>query len=103
MVFENQIRTKLETNFQPTHLEVTNESFMHSVPAGSETHFKLVVVSSQFQGRPRVARHQAVYGLLAQELKQGVHALALHLFTPEEWTVKQNKELDSPVCHGGEE
>ena len=31
--------------FAPLHLEVTNESHMHSVPAGSETHFKVIVVS----------------------------------------------------------
>jgi hypothetical protein len=34
---ENQIHTKLVQGFQPTHLEVVNESYLHSVPAGSET------------------------------------------------------------------
>eukprot|EP00730_Choanoeca_flexa_P017787 TRINITY_DN8600_c0_g1_i3.p1 TRINITY_DN8600_c0_g1~~TRINITY_DN8600_c0_g1_i3.p1 ORF type:complete len:116 (+),score=5.10 TRINITY_DN8600_c0_g1_i3:1-348(+) len=42
------IVNKLKEKFQPNHLQVINESYMHNVPKGSETHFKVVVVSDQF-------------------------------------------------------
>ncbi|EDQ87104.1 uncharacterized protein MONBRDRAFT_38125, partial [Monosiga brevicollis MX1] len=44
------IRQKLTERFQPTTLDVKNESYMHSVPRGSETHFKVTIVSDQFEG-----------------------------------------------------
>ena len=46
---ENSIRNKLSQHFNPNHLEIINESYMHNVPKGSETHFKVVVVSSKFE------------------------------------------------------
>lgn len=42
------IKTKLETQLNTTHLDIINESYMHNVPKGSETHFKVVVVSDKF-------------------------------------------------------
>ncbi len=97
---ENQIHTKLTQGFQPQHLEVLNESHMHSVPPGSETHFKVTLVSPQFEGKRQVQRHQAIYGCLADELKSGVHALALHTFSPSEWRIN-NEVPASPQCLGG--
>lgn len=44
------IQSKIETGAQPDHLEIINESYMHNVPKGSETHFKVVVVSKKFDG-----------------------------------------------------
>lgn len=97
---ENQIHTKLVQGFQPNHLEIVNESYLHSVPAGSETHFKVTLVAPQFEGRRQVQRHQAIYACLAEELKSGVHALALHTFSPKEWEF-DNQVPDSPQCLGG--
>lgn len=51
---EASIRNKLTTELQTTHLEVINESFMHNVPKGSETHFKVVVVSDKFSDLPLI-------------------------------------------------
>lgn len=45
---EQSIRSKLLSNLTPTHIEVINESYMHNVPKGAETHFKVVVVSDKF-------------------------------------------------------
>lgn len=42
------IRKKLEESLKPTHLEILNESYMHNVPKGAETHFKVVIVSDKF-------------------------------------------------------
>lgn len=95
-----KIKARLEQNFTPVELNLQNESDMHSVPPNSETHFKLVMVSEDFGGLRPVQRHQAVYKVLAEELAGGVHALALHLYTPEEWT-RQTKVPASPECLGG--
>lgn len=95
------IERKLKTAFSPTHLEVINESHRHSVPAGSETHFKLVVVTPNFEGKGLLVRHREIYQQLDEEIKiKGVHALALHAFTPAEWEKQQNAHA-SPVCQGG--
>ncbi len=97
---EASISAKLIAQFQPQHLEVINESYMHSVPPGSETHFKVVLAAEGFAGKRQVQRHQAVYSILADELRQGVHALALHTYTPEEWQAS-GKVPNSPECLGG--
>ncbi|MDR7089025.1 BolA family protein [Cellvibrio fibrivorans] len=97
---ESRIYTKLSGGFQPVHLEVINESYMHSVPPGSETHFKVVLASAQFAGKRQVQRHQAIYACLAGELQSGVHALALHTFSPEEWQASSQVPA-SPQCLGG--
>jgi len=98
---EKIVTDKLAGEFNTVVLQVTNESYMHSVPAGSESHFKVVIVSEQFAGNRLVKRHQAIYGLLAEELKGPVHALALHTYTAQEWAHKQRVAPDSPNCLGG--
>ena len=70
---------------QPEHLDVLDESHMHS--RGQETHYKAVIVSAQFAGLNAVKRHQRVYATLGELMGQ-VHALALHTFTPEEWAAQ---------------
>lgn len=97
---ETRIRSKLNAEFAPVHMDVVNESYMHSVPEGSETHFKVVLVAQAFAGKRQVQRHQAVYACLASELQQGVHALALHTYSPEEWQAN-NAVPASPQCLGG--
>lgn len=97
---EESIRHKLEVEFKPAYLEVINESFMHAVPEGSESHFKLVIVTDQFDNKRAVQRHQTVYKVLSDTLKKSVHALALHTYTPSEWAIQQGAP-DSPNCLGG--
>jgi BolA family transcriptional regulator, general stress-responsive regulator len=96
------IESKVRGALPVAHLELENESHRHNVPANSETHFKLVLVSDAFQGQMPVRRHQAVYQALAEELKGPVHALALHLFTPDEWRDQGGDVADSPDCRGGD-
>ena len=95
------IENKIRESLKPLHLEVIDESGQHNVPAGAESHFKLVVVSEQFQGESLVARHRRVNVLLKQEFAAGLHALALHTMTPEEWFEKGGAAPDSPECLGG--
>ncbi len=84
------------------HLEVINESAGHNVPAGSETHFRVVIVTADFVGRSRVARRRIVHRALADELQGPVHALAVETWTPEEWVARGHTIGESPKCHGGD-
>lgn len=101
MSIKQQIEAKLSGALPVTLLEVVNESHMHSVPPGSETHFKVVLVSPEFAGKRPVARHQLVYRVLAEELAGPVHALALHTYTAEEWEQRNGAAPASPECMGG--
>ena len=101
MIVQQSIEKKLRDGLSPGHLQVMNESHMHSVPANSETHFKVVVVSDSFAGKSRVARHQSINRLLADELAGPVHALSIQVHTPEEWVARGGTVLDSPECLGG--
>ncbi|MGR2738306.1 BolA family protein [Billgrantia sp. Q4P2] len=99
MSIQADIEEKLKA-LEPTHVTVENESHRHAVPANSETHFKVTVVSAHFWGLMPVKRHQRLYALLADELSGPVHALALHLYTPEEWSARGEARPDSPNCRG---
>ena len=97
---QQTITSKLEKALSPEHLEVINESHMHNVPEGSESHFKLVIVSDEFKDKMLLARHRLVNKVLEEELKGSIHALALHTMTMEEWFDK-GKAAESPPCEGG--
>lgn len=101
MSVQQEIEQKLAGGFDVELLQVENESHMHSVPPNSETHFKVTLVSGNFEGQGKVKRHQAIYKVLADELAGGVHALALHLYTPDEWSVAGGTAPASPNCMGG--
>jgi BolA protein len=92
------IEHRLREAFTPEHLDVINESHNHS--AGQDTHFKVVMAAAGFEGLRQVARHQKVYALLQDEMAAGLHALALHLYTPAEWAAAGSAP-DSPACRGG--
>lgn len=94
------IQHKLSTAFKPVHLEVWNESYMHSVPPGSETHFKVIVVSESFDKQSIIARHRLINQTLAEELRNGVHALSIVAKSPEQWSQSQ-QVAESPSCLGG--
>jgi BolA-like protein 1 len=94
------IEAKLGEALHPVHLEVINESSMHSVPPGSETHFKVLVVSPAFAGLGLVDRHRRVNEALRDELRGGVHALSIRALTPDQWG-EGSPGFVSPPCLGG--
>ncbi len=105
MTIQESITQKLTDAFAPKHLEVINESHMHNVPEGSESHFKVLIVCDDFADKMLIARHRMVNKVLDMELKKdrsdgGIHALALHTMTMEEWFNK-GKAPESPECLGG--
>ncbi|MAH74178.1 MAG: hypothetical protein CBC09_09515 [Cellvibrionales bacterium TMED49] len=89
------------TILKPRYVDLRNESSMHSVPDLSETHFKLTIVSDDFEGKRHVERHQLVYGLLSDQLSGPVHALSMTTFTLDEWTRNNRDIAKSPRCISG--
>lgn len=98
---KNQIEKIINQELAPLYLNVENESKNHHVPEGSQTHFKLTVISTQFAHLSLVERHRLLNRLLKEEFELGMHALSMHLFTPEEWEKKNKMSLKSPHCKGG--
>ncbi|VEH65650.1 protein BolA [Rodentibacter pneumotropicus] len=78
---QQELLDKIHTEFQPHFATVENESHMHSSGRGANSHFKLVIVSDVFDGMSKVKRHQKLYQLFSDDLTNGIHALALHLYT----------------------
>ncbi len=101
MTTQALIEKKLSSRLNPLHLEVINESPMHNVPPGSESHFKVTVVSEQFSDKNLVARHRMINEILAEQLAGPVHALTLHPLTPDEWFERAGRSAESPPCMGG--
>lgn len=88
MSLETRMREKLMVALRPTRLDVVNESHLHeghaSSPGTGESHFRLLIVSDAFAGKSRLERHRLVNELLDDELKGGVHALAVKACAPGE-------------------
>lgn len=88
--YANRMRTKITEALAPTRLEIEDDSASHSGHAGAhpdgggETHFNVAIESAAFAGKNRVARQRLVYGIVADELRERVHALSLKLTAPGE-------------------
>ncbi len=82
------METQLRAQFAPIHFALTDESAKHAGHAGTrpagETHYRLAMVSTAFEGQSRVARQRLVYQALREEFDTGLHALSLDLKTPAE-------------------
>jgi len=96
MNFYDVIIRDLNSAFAVNHLYLENESYMHNVPANSETHFKLVIVSDDFCATPKVKRHQSIYSVLSTTMKS-IHALSIQAFTLDEFKADPII-LKSPDC-----
>lgn len=88
MSVKDRITTRLQQGLDPVFIDVVDESHRHAGHAGSreggETHFKVEVVSKAFTGKTRLDRHRLINGLLAEELQDRVHALAIVAKAPGE-------------------
>lgn len=100
MSIQTVIESRLKSAFSIEYLDVANESYMHNVAPGSESHFKVTIVSDDFDELMLIKRHRLVNNVLAEEMRE-IHALALHTLTPTEWSEKQGKVAASPKCRGG--
>ena len=114
------VTEKLTATFAPSHLQIIDESASHGA-RGSETHFKVVVVSAVFQDVALLERHRKINDALAAELagcacpqhpvcghrqtfvqrvRRPIHALSIVAKTPEQWKAS-NAVPESPQCLGG--
>ena len=93
---QDTIKETLIKDFNPSVLKLVNESYMHSVPQDSETHYKLVIVSDFFMNISKVKRHQIIYKSLEDIMKQ-IHALSINSYDEAEYS-KNPIILDSPNC-----
>ena len=93
---ESQIINTLSTSMNLSSLKIINESFMHNVPKGSESHFKIVVVTNDFNNLSIIKRHKLIYKTLDNLMKK-IHALSIHAFNEEEFKLNPII-LDSPEC-----
>ena len=100
MSMQTTIEQKLAGEIAVDYLQVENESHMHNVAPGVESHFKVTIVSDVFDEQMLIRRHRMVNRILQQELQQ-IHALALHTLTPQEWKARGGQVANSPSCRGG--
>jgi acid stress-induced BolA-like protein IbaG/YrbA len=57
----------------------------HLTVQGDGQHFEAVIVSAQFAGKRPIQRHQMVYAVLGDRMREEIHALSMRTLTPEEW------------------
>ena len=101
-VIESLIRIKIENEYSPTFISIENESYKHNVPKGSESHFKVLIVSNVFEGKKLIDRHRMINKTLAEELKSSIHALSIHAKTPLEYSQQGKDNIpNTPNCMGG--
>lgn len=85
-----QVREYIAAGLACEHLDVE----------GDGRHFFATIVSSQFEGKLRVARHQMVYAALGERMREEVHALSMKTLTPAEWArTASGPASSSPVTH----
>ena len=75
MVTPESVKNGIGAGLACDHLEV----------AGDGQHFEALIVSTAFEGRNRVQRHQLVYAALGDRMRQEIHALSMRTLTPSEW------------------
>ena len=93
---ESTINKIINESYNPLYIELVNESFMHNVPRGSESHFKLVVVSNIFKNMTLIQRHKHIYSSLSEVMKN-IHALSINAYDIEEFKLNPTPP-SSPDC-----
>lgn len=79
----------LRSAFELLDLKIEDESHLHAGHAGAASgggHFKIRIVSPQFEGMNSVKRHRAVYAALSSHFPQAIHALTIEAMSPAEYT-----------------
>ncbi len=81
------IEARLKAALSPSHLDIEDDGARHAGHAGAASggHFNVTIVTQAFAGKTRVARHRLVYDALADAMQNGIHALAIAAYTPEEF------------------
>lgn len=82
----NTIRQKLEDALKPELIEIVDHSAAHAGHAGNKGggHYNVTIVSEQFEGKSLVQRHQLIYKIMGDMMKDEIHALGINALTPTE-------------------
>ena len=79
----DEIRDRLEAAFNPSHLDVVDDSESHrghsGFQEGGESHFNVAITAPAFEDMSRIARHRAVHAALGPQVINRIHALALDI------------------------
>uniref|UniRef100_A0A5K3G518 BolA-like protein 1 n=1 Tax=Mesocestoides corti TaxID=53468 RepID=A0A5K3G518_MESCO len=86
---QSAIKEKLTALFKPSYLQITNESANHASNLGQESHFRIAIVSKDFENIGDVMRHRLIKKALQQEFDAGLHALSILAKAPSEEMVDQ--------------
>jgi len=81
------IENRLREAFTPQKIEVRDDSRLHAGHEGAKSgggHFAVTIISTSFQGKNLVQRHQMINHALGDMMKKEIHALSIQAFTPDE-------------------
>lgn len=101
---KDRMEKTLIEKFNPIKLEIINDSNKHSVREGSETHFRVYIVSENFKNKTKVHTHQEIYKLFTNEMGEKhlnkLHSISIYSYTPEEYEKNQTSLENKipPVC-----
>lgn len=78
----------------PTQLHLIDDSAKHAGHTGAQHggHYQLTIVSEAFAGKLPIARHRMIYAELEDLMQNGIHALNIQAYTPQEFSTTQHKE-----------
>lgn len=62
------------------------------VESDDNTHFGVLVVADEFDGKRAIARHQLIYDTLGPLVGNEIHALSIKALTPAEWAEQSRKD-----------
>ena len=86
-----RIEEKLARDLDASHIEVVDESHLHAGHEGARSgggHFQATIVSAQFEGLSKLEAQRLVYGILAEEMVEEVHAFSMTTLTPAQWAAR---------------
>ena len=88
-LLERETKTIILNGMDPKEIQTMIENGMSALSVnveGDGTHFEAVIVSEEFDGKTLLERHQLVYKVLGDAMKDRIHALSLKTYTPEQWS-----------------
>ena len=94
MSTKEKIEQLLQDSFTVKYLEVTDDSTRHRnhrgvKEAGGGGHFHVNIISPDFEGQTRIARHRMINKALAELIPADIHALGIHAHTPIEYNINK--------------
>ncbi|HJP05067.1 MAG: BolA family transcriptional regulator [Chromatiales bacterium] len=81
-----QIDARLRSAFEPSSLEIEDQSHMHAGHAGAKAgkgHFRVAIVSNRFTGKSPLQRHRLIYEALGGLMESDIHALTIEASSEE--------------------